>query len=177
MIGEGKKLCFFNNYILDVDGFADQHPGNRFTIIDNIGNDIGKFFYGAFSMENNVKPYEHSSYAGTLIEGMIIGKVCEDMSNSTFTYGKSLKVSGSLISSRRKNPNNYRDDVNQPLVSEENTFIIERKDDLAPDIARIVFQGEDAVVKKYYPDLTLAGKSWSVTSLQNNVSRYYTICN
>lgn len=50
-------------------------------------------------------------------------------------------------------------------------------EEISKNISRIIFEGEDARIKKFYPGLKFSGKSYSVTSLQNHVSRYYTISN
>jgi cytochrome b involved in lipid metabolism len=46
------------------------HPGGRFSLEQNIGRDITKFFYGAQKMENNnnfLKPYRHSNIARIIV--------------------------------------------------------------------------------------------------------------
>lgn len=75
MVRNGRKLVLFNNFILDVESFMDEHPGTRFVIAENIGSDIGKYFYGAYSVEADVAPHTHSSYASTLITKLTIGKL------------------------------------------------------------------------------------------------------
>lgn len=75
MVRGGQKVVLFNNHILDVESFMDEHPGTRFVIAENIGRDIGKYFYGAYSVEADVAPHTHSTYAATLIEKLTIGKL------------------------------------------------------------------------------------------------------
>lgn len=48
---------------------------------------------------------------------------------------------------------------------------------LTKSCARITLHCIDCKVEKIYPGLKLAGKGFSLTSLQNYVSRYYTLCN
>lgn len=80
LIRNGRKLVLFNNFILDVESFMDEHPGTRFVIAENIGADIGKYFYGAYSVEADVAPHTHSSYAATLITKLTIGKLKQSKS-------------------------------------------------------------------------------------------------
>jgi hypothetical protein len=75
LIIKGDQLVLFNNYVLDVEGFKDEHPGTAFVLKENIGNEIGKYFYGAYSMEQDVAPYVHSRYAASLLERLVIGKL------------------------------------------------------------------------------------------------------
>jgi hypothetical protein len=75
LIIKGSQLVLFNNYVLDIEGFKDEHPGTAFVLKENIGNEIGKYFYGAYSMEQDVAPYVHSGYAATLLERLVIGKL------------------------------------------------------------------------------------------------------
>ena len=98
MVKTGRKLVLFNNYIVDVESFMDEHPGTRFVINQNIGREIGKYFYGAYSMEEDVLPHVHSSYAANLIKRLTIGKLeasrkYENDSESIFRKSKGWTLS------------------------------------------------------------------------------------
>lgn len=75
MVSAGRKVVLYNNFIVDIDSFADQHPGTTYVLTENIGKDIGKYFYGAYSMSPDIVPYTHSSYAAKLLEKLVIGKM------------------------------------------------------------------------------------------------------
>jgi hypothetical protein len=75
MIKEGRKLVLFNDYIVDVEFFLEEHPGTSFVLTENIGRDIGKYFYGSNSVEHDMKSHAHSSYASLIIERLTIGKL------------------------------------------------------------------------------------------------------
>jgi cytochrome b involved in lipid metabolism len=47
---QGEQLLILDDMVLDVTGFIDSHPGGREMIDDNIGRDVSKYFYGAYSM-------------------------------------------------------------------------------------------------------------------------------
>ena len=40
------------NFVIDVKGYEKLHPGGRFLLDSNIGDDISKFFYGGYYMVN-----------------------------------------------------------------------------------------------------------------------------
>ena len=52
-IAKGEKLMVLDNMIIDVSSFAYTHPGGQFLIEYNLGRDIGKFFYGSYSLDGN----------------------------------------------------------------------------------------------------------------------------
>lgn len=75
LVRSGRKLVLFNNNVLDVETFMGEHPGTRFVIEENIGREIGKYFYGAYSLEENVAPHVHSRYAADVMKKLVIGKL------------------------------------------------------------------------------------------------------
>ena len=38
--------------VLDLQNYANFHPGGKFALEKNIGRDISKFFYGSYAMFN-----------------------------------------------------------------------------------------------------------------------------
>ena len=48
-------LVIFDEYVLNIEKFIDYHPGGSFVLKHNIGRDIGKFFYGGYSLDGNLK--------------------------------------------------------------------------------------------------------------------------
>jgi len=65
-----------DDLVLDVKEFIYHHPGGRFVIRHNVGTDIGKFFFGGYTMENNLEGvaqgYSHSSYAKLIVNDLAI---------------------------------------------------------------------------------------------------------
>ena len=60
-----------DDLVLDVKEFINHHPGGRFVIRKTVGTDIGKFFFGGYSIENNsqrkiAKGHTHSNYAALI---------------------------------------------------------------------------------------------------------------
>jgi NAD(P)H-flavin reductase len=63
------------------------------------------------------------------------------------------------------------------LHSDNYKFAVSKKTPITSSVSRFTLFCSDAQVKKFYPGLIHTGKSFSVTSLQNHISRYYTLCN
>jgi len=64
--------------VLDISKFILHHPGGKFVLLQNVGRDISKFFYGGYSLENNLGPqpsrgYTHSNYAKMIVNSLIVG--------------------------------------------------------------------------------------------------------
>ena len=75
----GRKLVILDELVLDVTKFIDQHPGGRFVLSHNIGRDISKFFYGGYSLEDNMgqkpaSPYTHSTFARMIVNDLAIAR-------------------------------------------------------------------------------------------------------
>lgn len=67
-----------DDLVLDVKEFINHHPGGRFVIRQTVGTDIGKFFFGGYSLENNLDKekaplgHTHSSYAKLIVNDLAI---------------------------------------------------------------------------------------------------------
>jgi hypothetical protein len=79
MIARGDKLVILDDMVLDVRNFRWEHPGGQFLIDFHIGRDISKYFYGGYVLEHStgMKPTNHSNIARSIINGLIIGKLCK----------------------------------------------------------------------------------------------------
>lgn len=75
MLRQGKQLVILDDMILDVEKYKHVHPGALFSIENNIGRDISKFYYGGYSMENlnKVSNHAHSSLAARIVRQLMIG--------------------------------------------------------------------------------------------------------
>ena len=66
--------------MLDVTDFMFNHPGGKFTIENNIGRDISKFFYGGYAQDNidigprGPKFVAHSNMARAQVQSMIVAR-------------------------------------------------------------------------------------------------------
>lgn len=74
-IREGRQLVILDNLVLNVGEFINSHPGGRFVIRHNIGQDISKFFFGGYCLEDNIPRaaagHNHSSYARLIVNQLV----------------------------------------------------------------------------------------------------------
>ena len=82
-IAKGEKLVLLDDLVLNVDKFAKEHPGGRFLITHNIGRDISKFYYGGYSLEDNLgaspaKGYIHSNFAHRIVKDLTIARFLDE---------------------------------------------------------------------------------------------------
>lgn len=61
--------------VLDIEKYANLHPGGTFLIEHNIGKDISKYFYGGYSLEPSKIPHghTHSQNARQIVNDLAIG--------------------------------------------------------------------------------------------------------
>uniref|UniRef100_A0A7S3KIP2 Cytochrome b5 heme-binding domain-containing protein n=1 Tax=Euplotes crassus TaxID=5936 RepID=A0A7S3KIP2_EUPCR len=168
MLSSGRKLALFNDYILDISSFINEHPGGAFVMRATVGSNMGKYFYGGSSMETDVPPYKHSSYAGRILEKLTIGKL-ENKYLSEDNSNRSRRD----FSIRSGNPS-----VKVEMLRDGcNIFTIKKKVWLTSTVSRISFHCIDTSIPSIYEGLEMCGKNYSITSMKNDVTRYYTICN
>lgn len=79
-LAAGEKLLILDDLILDVSEFYKVHPGGKFVIEHTVGTDIAKFFYGGYSLEDNMKPtpafgFRHSNYARMIANDIAIARL------------------------------------------------------------------------------------------------------
>lgn len=106
LVREGRKLVLFNDYVIDIEPFMDDHPGTRFVLNESIGTDIGKFFYGAYAVEDDIQPHTHSSYAAGIIQKLTIAKLNTNKGNND-----------SKISIKSEGKSSCRDSINQNNIT------------------------------------------------------------
>lgn len=75
----GEKLVILDDLVLDVSEFYKVHPGGKFVIEHTVGTDIAKFFYGGYSLEDNMMAtpafgFRHSNYARMIANDIAIGR-------------------------------------------------------------------------------------------------------
>ena len=82
-VKEGKKYVILDDCVVDVGKFKFNHPGGVWLLDHNIGNDISKFFYGAYSMEakNSFGPHLHSNTARSIIMSLAICRLEREAPN------------------------------------------------------------------------------------------------
>ena len=73
-------MVILDDLVLDVTAFSKSHPGGKFLIERNIGNDISRYFHGGYSLENinQVNNYRHSRDARIIVNDLIIGRFIDE---------------------------------------------------------------------------------------------------
>jgi Cytochrome b5-like Heme/Steroid binding domain len=80
LVSKGRKLVILDDLVLDVESFLTRHPGGQWNISHNIGKDIGKFFYGGYSIDGNEvgnvgkSGVKHSNFARKAVNKLIIAR-------------------------------------------------------------------------------------------------------
>jgi cytochrome b involved in lipid metabolism len=75
----GEKLVVLEDMVIDISTFAYAHPGGAFLLEHNIGSDIGKFFYGAYALDQNSNTlgssnvHVHSNIARKIAISHVVG--------------------------------------------------------------------------------------------------------
>jgi cytochrome b involved in lipid metabolism len=69
-----------DDMVLEVSRWLDEHPGGRFSIEANIGQDVSKFFYGGYALENESKvaAHTHSNDARKIVNQLVVGVLEEE---------------------------------------------------------------------------------------------------
>ena len=167
-IKEGKKYALFDNYVLDVTWYSFDHPGSSYLIDANVGKDVGKYFVGSYSMENKAPAYTHSLIAGKILKKLVCAKIKD--SDQTVIVPRE-EPNESVISGTHINPDAIL------ARSNSNIFYVEGKDELMRDVYRFRLGNKSSLIKGFYSGLELSGRGYVLSSLQNHVCRYYTLCN
>ncbi len=72
----GRQLMILDNLVIDVQEFINEHPGGKFVLQHNVGEDISKFFFGGYCLEGNLKGispgHKHSAYARLIVNELAI---------------------------------------------------------------------------------------------------------
>ena len=153
--------------MIDVKWYSFDHPGSSYLIDANIGKDMGKYFVGSYSMENSAPAYTHSLIAGKILKRLVIAKIKD--SEQTVIVPKATP-NQSIVSLHQINPEAIR-------RGSSNIFYVEGKDELLPDVYRFRLGNKSVQIKGFYSGLELSGRGYVISSLQNHVCRYYTLCN
>lgn len=85
----GEKLVILDNLVLDVKEFINHHPGGRFVIRQNVGQDVSKYFFGGYNLEDNLDGvtlgHRHTNYAALIVNDLVIAVYEKDLPQSEET--------------------------------------------------------------------------------------------
>lgn len=163
-----KKLALFDNYVVDLSYYGIDHPGGKYVLDECVGKDLGKYFYGSYSMENRVKPHTHSMIAAKILVKMVCAKIIEPKEKGKL-FSEDLEGSSGNTNAVENKP--------QALSGPSSIFYVKEKDLMSPDIYKVKFGNGKTKVRLFNPGIEMLGRHYLITSLQNQCCRYYTICN
>lgn len=149
-----QKYCLMDEYVIDIGKFVKEHPGGSAMINHHIGRSIGKYFYGAYSLEYTTFNHTHTYFAAKVLAKLAVAK----------------------IDSRENTVINHKEQLDYKLQDSSNIFTFKKKDKLMAKVYRVLFENNDVTVSNFTSDISNFGKSMLVTSMKNYTSRYYTIC-
>jgi len=151
---KGAKYMILDDLILDVSEFYRVHPGGKFVIEHCIGTDIAKFFYGGYSLEDNMKPkpafgFRHSNYARIIANDLAIARL-------------DCRIEGSEMSKCR-----LRWDKGNVVNKLTRSFFLETMD----KEPRLNY-------KSYYPGMKYLTRHFWIRNMDTPTTiRHYTTCN
>ena len=179
MIKSGLKLVILDDMVLDISKFIFLHPGGQFSLSQNIGRDISKYFHGGYSLENRdlVKNHMHSSDARRIVNSLIIGRLIEKAPEQIMSIAEEegkANQSGSCVTFKFKSVNKVVTDTSQDnLLGDKN----DEQGQLCPlrDFSQI---GRHYVLKSTSHPKTIGGPSEPTTfdPIKHGIKRHYTEC-
>jgi len=157
--------------VLDLARFVTHHPGGKFNLVQNVGRDISKFFYGGYSLENNLGPkpsrgHSHSNYAKMIVNDLVVA-----------VYEKSIQTQISECYSDLK--------LTEMWNESTGTVYLKTLDQTKVANFRSFFPGLEFIGKHYKVrafnnfnfDASTSKLSYKIMEKKLDVERHYTICN
>jgi len=76
-VNGGQSLVILEDLVIDVSSFMNRHPGGTFALKHLIGKDVGKYFFGAYSLEiiENQPTHKHSRIAFNIAKKLAIARL------------------------------------------------------------------------------------------------------
>lgn len=144
------KFVLYENLILDVSKYADDHPGGRNLIKDNFFSDISRYIVGNQGYSSKVSAYDHNL--------------------QTCVYAiKSLAYAKFIDDHRIVQINNKTTFLN-------NEMIFEYKHMIAESTYQLVFSHKSFQFPIFLPGISWFGRHFAVSSSELNKTRYYSLC-
>ena len=158
-----KRLALFNDYVVDLTAYAFEHPGGTHMIQQCNKKEIGKFIYGAYSMENSVSPHRHSFIAMLILEKLIVAKIAPERQLYSIIESKELTEK-------------YTDTEKFIKPSTSSIYKVVKVKKLSNNWNRVVMKDNVESSHCIFRDgVDYIGKHYAVASKKNHVARYYTV--
>lgn len=157
------KFVIFENYLVDVTKFIDHHPGRPHLIEDNLYSDVGRYMTGTQAYSQHYHTHYHSaSTFKKMLNEMVFAEI-KDENKIILKHGPpSDTITFNLLSSGTMN---------------ESYIQLNSKIQIAESVYEFRFVPQQSLrYAKFLPGITWIGKHFSVSSLELNKTRYYSLC-
>jgi len=144
------KFVLYENLLLDVTKYAEDHPGGRNLINDNLYSDISRFMTGNQAYSCRIPAYDHNV------------QTCIYAINS-LAYAKFIDDHRIVLQ------NNRSANLNHDMVFEFKTSVAE-------SIFRFLFSNIAFKFPIFLPGLNWVGRHFAISSTELDKTRYYTLC-
>ncbi|CAI2386799.1 unnamed protein product [Moneuplotes crassus] len=162
VLNSKRKLAIFDQYVVDFGLYQYDHPGGKYVLDECEGKEIGKYFYGAYSLDDNMKAYKHSFVAGKIMKKLAIAK---------------LKIPEDIKDMVTHSSDNKEIQIDHSHELYDKHFKVTQKEEIFKGVYRVTFSNDDNQYKVLIPGTNTFGRHYLVHSESQKVSRYYTICN
>ena len=146
MIAKGRNVLVYENMVIDVEKWINQHPGVPLVIKPLLGLEISRYFYGGFIAPGQSKPRVHSENACKVIQQYQIGII--DSGVNIFMMPPNTELQQLTWQLVRK----------APITNVHNRFF---------------FQCPNVKTKNILPGIGYAGKYFTLCHVKSNQKRNF----
>jgi NAD(P)H-flavin reductase len=162
-----KKWVLYDNYICDIGDYITSHPGGANTIQENLYSDMSRFMTGTQAYSSQIEAYDHNIRTiQHLVDKMCYG-VLKDNHNIIVKKGYLPLISDTESHNLKENHSEY--------ISESYVHLIS-KQEIAENIFEYKFKSQRGLqFAKILPGVYSLGRHYSLSSVELNKTRYYSI--
>ena len=70
-------MALFDSFVINLSGYYFGHPGGKYALDQWVDQVIGKYFYGAYSLDDNIKGHKNSFIAGKILSKLAVGRLSQ----------------------------------------------------------------------------------------------------
>ena len=123
-------------------------------------------------MENAIKPVRHSFIAGKVLMRLVVAKLVQPQENSLV-----FRKAPESIDCDMSDGNLKAKDTTPAIYESSMVFAVTSEVEHIPMVYHVGFGNRQTQVKMFFPGTEMLGRHYVINSLQNQITRYYTICN
>jgi len=139
--------------------------------------DVGKYFFGSYSMENWVKPVRHSYIAGKVMMKLVIAKLVQPKENGAAVKAVEKGEEGENENNELFQRELAHKDPTPGIYESSMAFGVTSQVEHIPMVYHVGFGNTKTLVKMFFPGTEMLGRRYLINSMQNEICRYYTVCN